>query len=258
MSKHCLNCPRSCERDAAIGFCGAAEVVRCFRHRIEYGEETAISPSHLFYLSGCNLRCDFCIGEQSAIHPKTGHPLSRDFFEQALAWGRSRGAGNIQWVGGEPGIHLAFLIELMNATPSLPPVVWKSNFYFWPETFELLRPCVDVFVADLKFGNNACAAAHCGVNDYLDVVCRALLKVYRHDPRRLIVRHLLLPGHFHCCFLPVVDWFARNIPEALFSLRDGYVPAGKAKSDPCLRHWLDAEDAANAKKIVAERCRRVA
>ena len=254
----CLNCPRNCERHSPVGFCGATEIVRCFRHRVEYSEEAEISPSHLFYLSGCNLRCDFCIGGRSAIDPNIGHPLSQTFFEQAIAWGRLRHAKNIQWVGGEPGIHLPYLLELMDGTPQLPPVVWKSNFYFSPVTFEMLWDYIDVFVADLKFGNNACALAHCGVNDYLDVVGQALRTVYQRDPRKLIVRHLLLPGHFQCCFLPVVDWFVRNIPEALFSLRDGYVPTGKAKADARLCHWLSADDAKEAKKIVLERCQRVA
>ena len=30
-----------------------------FRHRVEYGEELELIPSHLFYLSGCDLRCKF-------------------------------------------------------------------------------------------------------------------------------------------------------------------------------------------------------
>jgi len=227
--------------------------MRCFRHRVEYSEETCITPSHLFYLSGCNLRCRFCIGEERAIFPTFGQPLTQSFFTEAVAWGRSQGAKNIQWVGGEPGIHVEAICKLMEQTADLPPVVWKSNFYFTPQTFELLWEYVDTFVADFKFGNPECARSLCGVSDYVETVTTALSTVYRRNPHSLIVRHLLLPGHFDCCFLPILDWFAHNIPEAMLSLRDGYLPAWQAKNDPLLRVLLDPMDAVKARELIRQR-----
>ena len=232
--------------------------MRCFRHRVEYSEETCITPSHLFYLSGCNLRCRFCIGEERAISPTFGQPLTPSFFAEAVAWGRSQGAKNIQWVGGEPGIHIEALCKLMKQTTDLPPVVWKSNFYFTPHTFELLWEYVDTFVADFKFGNTECAKSLCGVSDYVETVTTALLTVYRRCPQSLIVRHLLLPGHFDCCFLPILDWFIQNIPEALFNLRDGYLPAWHAKNDPLLRVLPDPNEAIKARELIRERGIRMA
>ena len=41
----------------------------------------------------------------------------------------------------------------------------------------------------------------------------------------LIVRHLLLPGHFDCCFRPIVCWMKHNLADAKFSIRDGYLPS---------------------------------
>jgi len=232
--------------------------VRCYRHRVEYSEETLIAPSHLFYLSGCNLRCRFCIGEERAINPALGQPLTHAFFTEAVAWGRSQGAKNIQWVGGEPGIHTEILCELMEQTPDLPPVVWKSNFYFVPQAFEPLWKYVDTFVADFKFGNEQCAFSLCGVSDYVETVTAALSTVYHRRPRSLIVRHLLLPGHFDCCFLPILDWFANNIPEAMFSLREGYLPAWQAKNDPVLQSYPDPQEAIHAQQLIQKRCIHVA
>jgi len=206
----------------------------------------------LFYLSGCNLRCRFCIGEERATTTTLGQPLTLPFFAEAVTWGRARGARNIQWVGGEPGIHLETICHLMSQTRDLPPVVWKSNFYFHPPAFERLWDYVDTFVADFKFGNAVCAESLCGAADYVETVTTALLTVYRRVPRSLIVRHLLLPGHFDCCFVPILDWFARNIPEAMFSLRDGYLPAWQAKDDPMLRLFPDPEQTSRAKKMVQE------
>jgi putative pyruvate formate lyase activating enzyme len=180
--------------------------------------------------------------------------LTKQFFADAVAWGRSQGAKNIQWVGGEPGIHLEAICGLMEQTPDLPPVVWKSNFYFTPQAFESLWDYVDIFVADFKFGNSGCAENLCGAADYVETVKAALLTVYRRNPRSLIVRHLLLPGHFDCCFLPILDWFADNIPEAMFSLRDGYLPAWQAKNDPLLGVFPDPHEAARAQELIQKRC----
>ena len=230
----------------------------CYRHRIEYSEETCIAPSHLFYLSGCNLRCRFCIGEERAITPAQGQPLTQSFFSESITWGRSQGAKTLQWVGGEPGIHLEALCTLMDQIPRLPPVVWKSNFYFFPQAFETLWKYVDTFIADFKFGNEQCAATLCGASNYVETVTTALLAVYSRDPNALIVRHLLLPGHFDCCFLPILDWFANNTPEARFSLWEGYSPSWQAKNDSLLCSYLAPNDAVRAKELIRQRKIRTA
>ena len=258
MSSVCHLCPRRCAERGNTAFCGAGDVARCFRHRVEYGEETCISPSHLFYLSGCNLRCRFCIGGEQAISPSLGQPLTPSFFAEAVAWGRKQGARNIQWVGGEPGVHIAAILKLMEQTADLPPVVWKSNFYFTPETFALLWHFVDTFIADFKFGKDNCAKSLCGVSDYIDTVTASLSTVYRRNPCSLIVRHLLLPGHFDCCFIPILDWFSRHTPEALFSLRDGYLPAWQAKNDPLLHALPEPDFAVKAKELIRHRGLRLA
>ena len=183
-------------------------------------------PSHLFYLSGCDLRCAFCIAGANAVDPRRGQPLDGEFLARAIAWGRQRRARNLQWVGGEPTIHLPAILDAMAQCPDLPPVVWKSDFYGSTQAMELLKGIADVYVADFKFGNDRCAGAIAGVEDYVQTVTGNLLAAARQGD--LIVRHLLLPGHFDCCYRPVVDWMRKNLPRAKFSIRDGYLPAWQA------------------------------
>jgi putative pyruvate formate lyase activating enzyme len=202
-------------------------VPRVFRHRVEYGEETELVPSHLFYLSGCDLRCAFCIAGVNAFDASRGRELSGAFFNDAVAWGRAQGASNVQWVGGEPTIHAPAILEVMAGCSDLPPVVWKSDFYGTPEAFDLLRGAVDVYVADFKFGHDACARRLAGVEDYVRIVTRNLLRVA--GDARLIVRHLLLPGHAECCYEPVARWLKANLPDSRFSLRDSYLPSWRSK-----------------------------
>ena len=98
------------------------------------------------------------------------------------------------------------------------------------------RGVVDVYVADFKFGNDACASRMAGGADYCKIVTRNL-SVTAQDGD-LIVRHLLLPGHYDCCFLPIVDWMREHLPRAKFSIRDGYLPRWAAHHDPELKHYL--------------------
>ena len=162
----CRLCQHRCGADrlgGEQGFCQAGVTARVYRHRIECGDEIELVPSHLFYLSGCDLRCVFCIGGASAVDPGFGRPLTSEFLNRALAWGRQQGARNLQWVGGEPTIHLPAILEAMAGCRDLPPVVWKSNFHATAEAMKLLSGVVQVYVADFKFGNDGCARAIAGV-----------------------------------------------------------------------------------------------
>jgi putative pyruvate formate lyase activating enzyme len=223
---------------------------RVFCHRVEYGEEPQLVPSQLFYLSGCDLRCAFCIAELDAFDPSRGEELTSEFFNAAVAAGRSQGARNVQWVGGEPTIHLPAILEVMSHCHELPPIVWKSDFHCSEEAFELLDGVVETYVADFKFGNDRCAARLAGVKDYLRIVTRNLRIASRQG--KLIVRHLLLPGHTDCCLRPILQWMSQNLPQAPLSLRDGYTPAWRADRFVELRRPIDRNAMNEAKKLVAE------
>jgi putative pyruvate formate lyase activating enzyme len=224
-------------------------VARVFKHRVEYGEEWELVPSHLFYLSGCDLRCAFCIAGANAFDARRGRPLTADFLAGALAESREEGVRTLQWVGGEPTIHLPSVLEAMAGCADLPRVVWKSDFHGTPEAFSLLDGIVDVYLADFKFGDDACARRVAGVSNYLDVLARNLRWAFAHGD--LIVRHLLLPGHFDCCFRPIVSWLRDHLRGVKFSIRDGYLPSWRAGRHAELRGPLDA-DAGNRARELAE------
>ena len=247
---HCMLCEHRCGTNRAageLGRCKAGTEARVFRHRVEYGEEPQLVPSHLFYRSGCDLRCAFCIAEEKAFDPRIGTLLDADFLNAAVAWGRKRGARNLQWVGGEPTIHLPAILRALAGCPDPPPLVWKSDFHFTPEALALLDGVVDVHVADFKFGNDACAERIAGVPRYCAIVGRNLVAAAA-GPADLIVRHLLLPGHHECCFRPVAHWLAANLPGVPFSIRDGYLPRWQAQHHPDLALPLPADAGLRARR----------
>ncbi len=207
-------------------------------------------PSHLFYLSGCDLRCAFCIAEANAFDPSRGRVLTAEFLERAIAWGKTQGARNLQWVGGEPTIHISSILDVMSICRDLPPIVWKSDFYGTPTAFELLDGIVAVYVADFKFGNDECAARIARVKHYGAVVTRNLKIAAEQSD--LIVRHLLLPGHLDCCFRPIIEWLKTKMPDVKFSLRDGYQPRWQARRHAELAAPILRSEVEQARQLAGE------
>lgn len=204
--RSCTLCEHRCGVDrtaGVVGRCKADATARVFRHRVEYGDERVIAPSHLFYLSGCDLRCVFCINELNAFDPRRGEVLTPEFFRAALAAERHLAPKTLQWVGGEPTIHLPAVLEAMAGCSDFPRVVWKTDLHGTPEAYDLLDGVVGLYLADFKFGNDECAQALAGVERYTEILTRNLKRVA--DQAEVIVRHLLLPGHLDCCFRPVVE-----------------------------------------------------
>jgi putative pyruvate formate lyase activating enzyme len=246
----CNLCEHRCGANRLAGErgpCKASAEARVYQHRIEYSEEAELVPAHLFYLSGCDLRCVFCIQEVDAFDPRRGQPLTCEFFRDAVAWGKAQGARTLEWLGGEPTIHLPNILEAMAFCSDLPPVVWKSDFYSTPEAMALLDGAVDIYLPDLKFGNDLCASRLAGVDRYFEVVTRNLKIALEQG--EVIVRHLLLPGHFDCCYRPIVNWIRANLPEVKFSLRDGYLPRWQANRHVDLSRPLDRGEGERAREI---------
>ncbi|MGP0067796.1 MAG: radical SAM protein [Isosphaeraceae bacterium] len=254
----CDLCEHRCGADREAGErgpCKAGPVARVYKHRVEYGEEWELVPSHLFYLSGCDLRCAFCVAGINAFDPRRGRTLTAEFLAEAVDRGRAEGARTLQWVGGEPTVHLPAILDAMAGCDDLPPVVWKSDFHGTCAAFALLAGVIDVYLADFKFGNDACARRIAGVENYLAIVTRNLLTASAQGD--LIVRHLLLPGHFDCCFRPIVDWMKAYLPGAKFSVRDGYLPSWQADRHAELARPLDSAEGARAWDLAARSGLRV-
>jgi putative pyruvate formate lyase activating enzyme len=93
-----------------------------------------------------------------------------------------------------------------------------------------LRGQVDVCLADLKCGNSRCAAALLDAGDYVEVARDNLRRANEHTD--LIVRHLILPGHWDCCTRPTLQWLAVELPHVKVSLRANYVPPVEAHATP--------------------------
>ncbi|MBL9119854.1 MAG: radical SAM protein [Phycisphaerae bacterium] len=212
--------------------CALGAESRVFKRHVSFAEEIELLPSYMVYFAGCNLRCRWCVQGPTCFAPTAGAVVDPRALASECSRVVARGAKTINLLGGEPSIHLHTLLELAAEAPSDAPLplALNSNMYMTEEVLDLLDGLVGIYVADHKFGNDACAERLSGAIRYTAVVQRNLLIAARQAP--IIVRHLLMPGHLACCLEPVARWVADHLPEATFSLMTSYVPAWKAAHDP--------------------------
>ena len=249
----CRLCTFECgvdRRSGPAGICRADAVSRVFHEGIEWAGESALVPTYVVSLSGCNMACSFCLTGESSQDARAGSALDAD----ALAARIGERVGEIRSVtllGGEPSIHLDGALEIAARVPRGLKFVWKTNAISSPQALDLLEGVPDVVLADYKFGNDRCAETLARIPKYTETVRRNLRWAARTST--LIVRHLLMPGHVECCFAPVADWMAEELPQVPLSLMTGFLPVFRASDDPTLGRTNRADERRRAAGIVRER-----
>jgi putative pyruvate formate lyase activating enzyme len=221
----CTLCPWDCRVDrlaGELGFCGLGRDAFYTKELLHFGEEAAIRPSHTIFLTGCSLRCVYCMTGDSVITPRSGQRLVPAEMAARIAERAREGARSVSFVGGNPDQNVLGILETLNVCDTDLPVVWNSNVYGSLELMALLEGVVDIHVADLKYGNDGCARRLSAVPRYWETVTRNL-RIAARDAR-VLVRHLLLPGHHDCCTVPVVHWVAENLPDVPINLMPQYRP----------------------------------
>jgi len=221
---------RFCAHDCGVnrlagkrGLCHAGAEARFFSAQTEVSDELELIPTFAVALSGCDLRCDFCITGAASWNPRAGAGFDAGAMAAKARDALRNGARSIMVLGGEPTIHLPAVLEFVSLLPETVRLVWKTNAHASAQARELLDGMFDVWLADFKFGNDACAQRLAKVPDYVRVTAENLRWASAHS--ELIVRHLLMPGHVECCWAPVAEWLAGNLPGVKVNLRSGFWPA---------------------------------
>jgi putative pyruvate formate lyase activating enzyme len=248
---------RFCAHDCGVnrlagpnGLCHAGAEARFFSAQVEVSDELELIPAFAVALSGCDLRCDFCITGASSWNPCAGTGFDAETMAARAVAALQNGARTIMVLGGEPTIHLPAVLELVSRLPETAKLVWKTNAHGSAQARELLDGLFDVWLADFKFGNDACAQRLAKVPDYLRVVKENLLWADEHS--ELVVRHLLMPGHAECCWKPVAEWLAAELPGVKVNLRSGFWPAWRAARHVELQRTVSTPESDRAVELAQE------
>jgi putative pyruvate formate lyase activating enzyme len=244
--RKCSFCERKCEmnRTEKAGFCGVVtpRISSMFHH---YGEEPELVPSYTIFFSGCNFHCQFC--QNHDISQKTtGYEITPNELAGKLNLVRAR---NINWVGGSPTPNLNFILESLNHYRGNMPSVWNSNMYMSEVSMKLLEGTQDVFLTDLKYGNDECAERLSKVKGYSDIVKRN--HILAKDQGELIIRHLVLPNHVDCCTSEVARFVAEELGKnTRFNLMFQYRPMFKSHKHSDINRSLNEQEKSEAVEVV--------
>ena len=239
MLTHCNFCRWDCGVDRAnatkYGTCklgGETRVSSYFHHRGEELVYRGLHGSGTIFFTSCNMRCTFCQNGDISTDKDNGMEVDAKTLA-AMAWLlRLEGCHNINWVGGDPIIHLHTIVAAIAllghdfATPDETtlrealrvkadhtffhhdrdpewvtyesafnaPMLWNSNFFASPEAMKILRILIDVCLPDFKFGPGRCAIKLARTPRYWETVTKNL-KAIEDWGENVTIRHLVMPNH---------------------------------------------------------------
>jgi len=237
LASPCQLCERKCGVKRNSGEAGVCRVkglnacVDTYFHHI--GEEAPLVPSGTIFYTGCNFKCVYCqnwnisqpltpVGDEGCLNAKE--------LAAVQEWLRVSGARNVNHVGGDPTPYLPVIVESLRYLDVNVPQLWNSNMYLSELSIEILEDLIDIWLPDVKYGNDSCALKYSGVPNYVNVIKRNVARAATHGD--MIVRHLVLPNHVWCCTEPVIRWLARTVPNAVLNIMDQYHPDYLVKSHP--------------------------
>jgi putative pyruvate formate lyase activating enzyme len=218
---------------------------------LHMGEEALLHPAHAIFFSGCTATCRFCTAAKIAFRPTYGVVVTPAQLANRMIQRQREGARSICFIGGDPAPHIPFILATLATLGAHKrvPAVFNSNFYLTAAALDLLDGAIDIYLPDLKFGS-AVGPASCGeqlggMPNYWAVVTGCIDRLYQ-EGKPLLVRHLLMPGHFDCCTVPVLHWLAAR-PRIEVSLLTQYIAPAHAKGE--LAALLGEDDVARAQAL---------
>ena len=217
INRYCNICPRKCgaDRVKTFGFCGMGkepEIALYMLHRFEEpfisGPPDGKRGSGAVFFRGCSLGCVYCQNHKISFQAKNGgnENIKSEKLPDVFLKLQERGAYNINLV--TPTHFTLSIVEAVREARKqglVIPIIWNTSGYELPETIELLKDTVDIYLTDFKYYKREPAQRYSGAPDYFGVASAALDVMVRQRPELaygeggmlksgVVVRYLALPG----------------------------------------------------------------
>lgn len=274
MLRSCIFCRWRCNVDRMggkkLGACMLTDESRVSSFFHHTGEELVFRGTHgsgTIFFTSCNMRCLFCQNSDISRDRFNGIPYSGEDIAKMIYVLRNEGCHNVNYVGGEPTIHLHTIVDsiwhLANTGFQLEPtheemksirmvkndyfpyaqdrrysnyhgmfnipVLFNTNMFLSDEALLILRPLVDIWLPDFKFGPKGCAVRLSRTPWYYETVSANLIKINEWD-EDIMIRHLIMPNHVECCTKPILKWVSDKMPDVPVNIMAQYRPV--AFADP--------------------------
>ncbi len=166
---------------------------------------------------------------------------------------QDEGAHNINFVSPSHMVfQMADAIVVAKGKGLVVPVVYNSNGYDSVEALQQIRGLVDIYLPDIKYLENGLGKRYSAVDNYADVVPRALREMLDQvghlkldddgiAVRGLLVRHLVLPdclSNSRRCLHLLADLS----PDTYVSIMSQYSPQYRACEYPGIDRTLTEDE----------------
>lgn len=258
MLKSCKVCPRNCSIDRTSGeysFCLSGYLPVVSAYAPHHGEEPVLSgikgAGNIFF-GNCNLRCIFCQNYSISQNWKSEkkNEVSYEKLADIMLELQAKEVHNIGLVSPthfSPQIIKSIFIAAGKGLKL--PVIYNSNGYDSQEIIKMYEGIADIYLPDIKYGNDEFARKYSKVKNYFGTAKEAVKEMYRqvgHElvyegdvvVRGLIIRHLVLPNDLSETE-KVFKFVAEELnPKVHMSVMSQYYPAYKANREILLSRTL--------------------
>jgi putative pyruvate formate lyase activating enzyme len=228
-------------KDDKLGFCRSGLNPIISSVSPHHGEEPPLSGtkgSGTIFFTNCNLRCVYC---QNYPISQMGNGAARTPGELAcqMLWLQEQGCHNLNLV--TPTHFVPQILKALGIARERGfslPIVYNTSGYESLETLRILDGIVDIYLPDMRYGDNKAAMQYSVAPHYVEINRAAIKEMYRQvgnliideegvAKRGIIIRHLVLPGGLSGTE-GIMKFLAEEISKDVYiSLMSQYFPAYK-------------------------------
>ena len=240
----CRLCAWRCGVDRTLepaARCGSSAVARVTRTLDSDGDEPQLGRQLVVWTSGCNWSCAFC-QYPAELDARAGAVIRPRALARAVDAAYDRGRSTLHLVGGNPDQHAPTLLRMLTHLTRPARIAWDANASATGVLLTLVP--ADVWILDLRAGNEACAITLGGHSGAWAATRAAVRRAAHQTAAATIVRHLVIPGHVDCCTTGVAAYLqdlAASGGRFQVSLLEHYRPRHRAVGDAALGRlpWQD-------------------
>lgn len=263
---NCELCPRKCHVNrlkSDKGFCKTGRNAVVSSYGPHFGEEKVLVGrfgSGTIFFTHCNMACVFCQNYDISQLGKGNEVSAQELADIMLELQRT-GCHNINLVS--PTHCVAQMLEalLIAFEEGLKiPIVYNTGGYDSVDTLKLLDGIVNIYMPDIKYGDDETGNRYSQVPDYFTVAKKAVKEMHRQvgdlktddsgiAVKGLLARHLVLPGDL-ADTEKVMEFLATEIStETFVNIMDQYRPLYMAGQYPEFSRSINRAEFQRAVKI---------
>ncbi len=266
----CSSCPRNCQVNRVeneLGKCLSGYLPIVSSYTPHFGEEPVLSGTRgagNIFFGNCNLKCVYCQNYEISQNWKAekNNEVSFERLAEIMIELQERNCHNIGLVSPThfapqilKGIYIAIQMGLRL------PIIYNTNGYDSVETLKLFDGVIDIYLPDLKYGNNDYAKKYSKIDNYFDNAKLAITEMYNqvgdeliyNDEgvvvRGLIIRHLILPNDLSETE-KVLEFIAGLSPKIHISSMSQFYPVNKAYKDILINRTIRASEYEKALELL--------